>query len=574
METIDLNLATADRQAFGKSYACPKNTDELAAAVLNGELRLPPHPVWRGNPLDWAADPFTDRNWQFQHHTLRWIAPLRWKALDGDEPARREWLRVVRSWAAHNVPATQSPSKFAWKDMADGNRAIQLSLGARLVGEEDLPWFRELLAYHRDWLMDETHIVGKNHGLHQHAGLLVVSAVLGDLDGMNAARARMVEQFKSTFDTQGGNDEGSTSYHQLNLRWWAQSWKRVSLEGLEVPEDVKQRLSAAGTVLAHMAQPDGRLPQIGDSARGAVGVGLDQVADFAATRGRSGTKPAETVHVLDNGYVFSRSGWGETRPVEQESHLLLRHGADVRAHSHEDRGGVHIYANGRPWLVDSGFHSYQKNDPTRTYLHSREAHNVATVVGAKHNDSAPVELTSQTVEKDFHDFELTDRGYADTALRRRVIYLTGPDCWIVWDQAESDAPVVMRQHWHVDIEVTASRHDRGFELRDGDRSLNMVWLGAMPRLARHRAVDGDQRAWIGTRWKTQKPGTLITAESPARASTLVTLIAPSAPQELGVVRSYLTTTGVFDAVLMRGPRVWRVRMDEGAVNVVEQKRFW
>lgn len=208
METIDLNLATADRQAFGKSYARTKNTDELAGAVLSGELHLPPHPVWRGDLLDWAADPFTDRNWQFQHHTLRWLNPLRWKALDGDERARQEWLRVVRSWAVHNAPANRASSKFAWKDMADGNRAIQLSLGSRLVGQEDLPWFLELLAYHRDWLMDEAHIVGKNHGLHQHAGLLVVSAVLGALDGMNVARARMVDQFKSTFDSQGGNDEG------------------------------------------------------------------------------------------------------------------------------------------------------------------------------------------------------------------------------------------------------------------------------------------------------------------------------------------------------------------------------
>lgn len=574
METTDLNLPTADRQALGKSYERAKNTDELAGAVMSGELHLPPHPVWRGNLLDWAADPFRDRNWQFQHHTLRWINALRWKALDGDEHARQEWLRVVRSWAVHNVPASQSPSQFAWKDMADGNRAIQLSLGARLVNQENLTWFHDLLAYHRDWLMDEVNIVGKNHGLHQHAGLLVVSAVLGDLDGLNAARARMVEQFKSTFDAQGGNDEGSTAYHQANLRWWAQTWHRASLEGLEVPENVQQRLSAAGTVLAHMAQPDGRLPQIGDSSRGAVEVGLDPVADFAATRGRSGTRPAETVRVLDSGYVFSRSGWGETRPVERESHLLIRHGADLRAHSHQDRGSVHIYANGRPWLVDSGFHSYQKSDPTRMYLDSREAHNVASIVGANHDDAAAVELTRQTVEEDYHDFELADLGYKNMALSRRVIYLTGLDCWIVWDQAKSDSPVVVRQKWHVDIDVTASRHDRGFELRDGKRSLNMVWLGILPRLARHRAVDGDHRAWIGTRWKTQGPGTLITAESPARSSTLLTLICPSAPQELGVVRSYLTTTGVLEAVLMRGPRLWRVRIHEDIVDVVEQKRSW
>lgn len=568
-----LNLNTADRQAFGPSYDRPADVHHLCELVRFGTLHLPPHPNWNGDILDWSSDPFGDRNWKFQHHTLRWLNPLRWAALDGDEQARQAWLRTARSWFEANVPAASSPSDFAWKDMADGNRAIQLSLGARLIGHENLGWYSELLSYHRDWLMDESHIVGKNHGLHQHAGLLVVSAVLCDEEGQATAHARMVEQFESTFDAQGGNDEGSAAYHQMNVRWWEQSWKRVELEGMTIPSTVRARQEAAGKVLAHLAQPDGSLPQIGDSARGKVTAGLSPQADYAATRGRQGTQPGATTMVLDRGYVLSRSGWGKTRPIVEESYLLLRHGADMRAHSHQDRGSVHIYAAGRPWLVDSGFHSYQTGDPTRDYLHSRQAHNLPSLLGVKHWDTAAVDLVRTTITDDVHDFEVVDRGYTSAEVRRRVTYLTGPDCWIVWDTTTADT-ATLAQRWHVDIGITCTRHDRGFELRDGNRSLNMTWLGATPRLQRHEAAEGDLQGWIGTRWKTLKPGTLITAEANGKRGRLVTLIAPSAPRELGVVRSYVTTTGVLDAVLMRGPRVWRVRIDGDTVNVVEQKRSW
>ena len=562
--SIPLNWATADRQAFGPSYDRPPELPAPAGEDLPEALVLPPHPVWEGDVLDWAADPFQDRNWQFQHHTLRWLNPLRWAALEGDAGAKAQWLRVARSWWEHNIPATQARSAFAWKDMADGNRAIQLTLGARLVGEHDMGWYVEALEYHRDWLMDETHIVGKNHGMHQHAGLLVVSAVLGDGTGMDTAVARMEQQFASTFDGQGTNDEGSAAYHQMNLRWWAQSWRRVELEGMQTPEWVAHRLDAAGTVLAHLAQPDGRLPQIGDSARGPVSRGLHPEGDFVATAGKAGQQPQGTVLVLDRGYVLSRSGWGETRPMRMESHMVLRHGHDLKGHSHDDRGSVHIYAGGRPWLVDRGFHSYQTKDPTRRHLHSRQAHNVASLVGVDHQTKEPVDLLRHEIATEFHDFELADRGYPHTEVRRRVLYLTGPDCWIVWDHTPLTDTVPLEQTWHVDHGVTVTRHDRGYELRDGTRSLTMSWLGALPQLRLHKATAGDLRGWVGTRWKTLLPGARITSQALQRN---VVLLAPSGDHPLGMVRSYITTKGVLSANVTRGTTTWQVTICPESVQV-------
>lgn len=567
----ELDVGVTSRQAFGAVYSRPVKTSELTKLVLGGTLRLPPHPDWTGDVTDWAADPFTDRNWQFQHHTLRWLNPLRWAALEGHEEAAAEWRRVAESWFEMNLPPKKAPGLFAWKDMADGNRAIQLALGAPLVRPED-DWYISLLQAHIDWLMDEKNIVLKNHALHQHAGLVVAAAALRDRRALKTAYDRMARQFRSTFDAQGANDEGAVGYHEMNLKWWGQAWARIEAEGLEIPKFAAERLNAGGTALAHMVMPNGRLPQIGDTKRTPVSRGLSPHVEFLATQGERGSAPPETAVAFQRGYVVSRSGWGEKRAIDQESHMILRFGHDVLSHSHHDRGSLHLYSRGRPWLVDSGFYSYQTGDATRNHYLSREAHNLPSLPGFPHDDKAVVDLVRFTATDEAHDAEIVDRGYEGVDLRRRVLYLPGPDCWIVWD--ESSKPLPILQNWHADLGVTVRRHDRGFELKSRDQSMTMTWIGQLPTLARHVASDGDLRGWIATKWKTLEPGTLITAESARNRGRNVVIIAPSAPKEFSLVRSYITVKGVLSAVLMRGPKVWELQVDGGTVTLTEIERDW
>ncbi|MFK5689617.1 heparinase II/III family protein [Ornithinimicrobium sp. LYQ92] len=554
------------RQAFGAVFQRPKNLDSLLDSYRAGQLRLPPQPVWTGEFTNWAADPFEDRNWRFQHHTLRWLNPIRWAALDGVNDARGEWLYVARSWAETNIPAEESPSDFAWKDMADGTRAIQFCLGAPLVGPED-EWFVELLKYHRDWLMDDKHIVQKNHALHQHQGLLVLGATLRDTDAINKAVERMRTQFRTTFDEQGGNDEGAIKYHELNIQWWALGWRRVEAEGIAPPEDVQHRLDRAAYVLAHMTLPNGEITQIGDTVRGKVAPRLGEATEYAATGGRSGKTPSERVVVLDRGYILSRSGWGEKKPLDQESHTVIRHGIHHRGHAHQDRGSVHIYAAGQRWLTDSGFHSYQAGSPEVRYLKSREAHNVAFLPGVDHDDNAPVEIVAQHVSDDAHDFTLLDHGYGDADVRRRVIYLTGPDAWLVIDTADPAAGAPIRQHWHVELDTKVRVLDNGYRLAGARAQFTMYWLGRGTALSHRLADDRSHDAWIGTRWKTMQPSARITAESRARSPRLVTLLVPQAGNPLGVVSSHVATTGTTSLDLVRGGARWRIKVTDGELVV-------
>lgn len=567
---MSLNLDSARRQAIGSQCARSSDSILLAQELLNGNLRLPPHPDWRGDFSDWTADPYSDRNWQFQHHTLRWLNPLLWAAVDGNEQARAMWLETARSWCQSNIPASKAGSKFAWIDMADGNRAIQLSIGAPLINRSEENWYVDALKYHREWLLDESHIKQHNHGLHQNMGLFVVSSVLNDLESQVVAFDRLVAQYTSSFDEQGANDEGSAAYLQLNMKWWGEAWERIDAEGLQVPPVVNIRRGLASHALAQIAHPDGSLPQIGDSARGRVLSGLGLHSDFVASQGGAGRAPDQVSFVLDRGFAISRSGWGRTRALHEESQSILRFGEDLGSHSHDDRGGLTVFSRGRPWLVDAGFYSYQKDDPFTAYLRTREAHNVVSVVGESHEPSKPVELTRWEFEPEFHDYHLKDHGYAGFDLQRRVTYLPGPDCWVVWDSEKSDRKVSLAQRWLVDTAVFPAMTDGGFELRDKGRSLTMTWLAGDPKLKKLPASDNDHTGWIGTRWRTKKPGTLLTATTFSKRKNLIVLIAPCAPFDIGLVRSRLTTGGVLSFAVVRNSESWDIVLNRESVSVTKR----
>lgn len=159
-----------------------------------------------------------------------------------------------------------------------------------------------------------------------------------------------------------------------------------------------------------------------------------------------------------------------------------------------------------------------------------------------------------------HDFVMIDHGYDKAAIARRVVYLTGPGCLIVWDTTDSQEHPLTHQ-WHTEPGLSAQRHDRGFRFSFAHASLHMSWLGRPPVLHRRRAVDKDLRGWIGTRWKTLEPGSLITAEAAQDSRGLALLIAPSRDTPLGIVDSYVTLKGVLTTTLNRGRTAWSLRVE-------------
>lgn len=525
-----LNTDAARRQAkLGKNYARSAQTPKLLKELRQGAVTLPPHGSWTGDYTEWDADPFNDRNWRFQFHTLRWINPYLWDALAGNDESRREWKRIVQSWTETNTPHHRAKDEFAWKDMTDGNRAIQLSIGAPLIDSND-GWYLDLLVEHRNWLLDEDNITEGNHGLHQNLGLFVVAVVLNDDVGAQRAIQRLGDQVLQAFDEKGLNEEGSVGYHQMNLVWWREAERRLKLEGYALPTTAADRLEKAGRTMGHLLLPDGTMPQIGDGSRGNGRRGLHPFLD-QVVKGKINDSSLETFQHYPNGFTIFRSGWGETQPLSEESHTVVRHGRDLLRHSHNDRGSVHIYTSGRRWITDGGFHSYQQGHPDRVYTKSRLAHSLVDIPAQSHDVTGDVPaLLTEHNSDDVMSVELLDDNFESAVWQRRIVYLPELNVWVVWDRVESESPDYVQQQWlmEVDLEVNQLSNDV-LELKDKYKKLQMQWFGDQP------AIDitvGDlssesRRGLIGVRWKTMEPTTSVHAVfHAARVESIVVISDP------------------------------------------------
>jgi len=502
-----LDIDAARRQArLGRDYARTAQTSTRLEELNQGIVSLPPHPTWEGDYTDWIADPFEDRNWRFQFHTLRWINPYLWDALAGNEESKQEWKRIVRSWAAHNTPPSQAEDDYAWMDMTDGNRAIQISIGAPLMDEDD-EWYLDLLVEHRNWLLNDSHIVEGNHGLHQILGLFVLAVVLNDETGIHKAIQRLADQILEAFDDKGLNDEGSVGYHQMNLIWWQQAERRLKLEGYSFPEEAANRLKKAGHTLGVLLLPDGTMPQIGDGNRGHGRRKLHPLVD-QVSNGKVLDECLSTFEHYKNGFIILRSGWGETRPLKNEAHTIFRHGRNLLRHSHDDRGSLHLYTAGRRWITDGGFHSYQQNDADRTYTKSRLAHSLVDLPNQEYDQNGKVIVSLTENHGSLQSAEIVDDNFRHATWKRRVVFLPEFHIWIVWDRIQTTTEDYIQQQWLLDIGIsTTTPTPNRIVLHDQSNELHMQWFGDQPQLdlAVGDPLSDSKRGLIGLRWKTMKP---------------------------------------------------------------------
>lgn len=538
-----VNFESADRQAIGSFFEARGDDEEVATALLNGELTMRPHGLWSlpRNPT-WKENPFSDNNWQFQYHMLRWLDPLRRTAQEGNAQAAEAWERYVFSWIKAHPPG-KSKSRWAWADMADGIRARELCYGLMVVGEQD--WLIRSLEQHRDWLMNPKHIKNGNHGLHQTVGLFVVAAVLEDAGSMNLAAKWLGERLRKAWDKQGVNEEGSIAYHRVNYTWWQEAMTRLDLEGVARPVGA-DRLELVPEELTHATTPLGLLARIGDTNTSKLRGINHPYVDYVVSAGQQGQAPPSTTAIYDRGYAYIRSGWGHERPFNQETHVAATFGQQKKIHGHNDGGSVTLCSNGVQWLGDGGLF-YYGDDPMQTYMKSRKSHNMIVLAGRDADRDRPVELIHQEDCDTYTDLILFDTGYEGVELTRRIIYLKKWDLTLVLDRVQSEEPVEAEQRWHCGLGIEAKSYSSGFALKYKDKACHVASLfDGQAKDIRHGS-DNPLVGWTTTGWRASAPVNVGTVYDEGTDLHFGALLGPwSAPavqllrQKMAAVRDVFT----------------------------------
>jgi len=405
----------------------------------------------RDGHINWAQDPFHHPTWVVDFQNGQWIEALIKAYLAGGPNAdayRDRAKTLLLGWLAHVPADNKTPDTLTCSAEAF---AGQSWIDNRIPG---------LLDY------DASHWDGAfNHGLKQSLQLLGAGCAYpaGAFGGAarswrETAREQMIDSFEPNalgpvIDAQGVTNEQSTGYANFDYGLWTTAEANLGACGLSLPGWITSRIALMPTFLAMATQPDGKLVQIGDTyvigPRDRAGTPLQ----YAASRGASGTPPAQRIAVYSAGYVFGRSGWGTAATFVDQSFYSLRFGPGTEIHGHADHMGLTYYARGRNLIVDAGHTGYEQ-DAYRSYLLSPEAASVLVLPGVPFNPSAPTTLIHQAIGSQGQFYEFADIAFGGHPRYRSVYVDQDPDLVLVFDRASGASRY--EQLWHLDPGLTVT----------------------------------------------------------------------------------------------------------------------
>jgi hypothetical protein len=529
------------------------------------------HPVVRlPERLTWSEDPFSSDNWLFQYHSLGFVLVLTdaWKQT-GDAQYRDRAVYLLSSWLRSN-PHGRPASDQAWEGHATALRALVLVCAAKYIGWT--PWLTRGIELHGRVLADHRFYRGSNNpALNQGIALLDVGCALRRRDWSSLAALRLNRLVARSVDAQGVTNERAISYQIYNFVRYRLARARLRACKKELSAAFS-RLDLMPRFLAHATQPDGRYVMIGDTSdQRAVRI-RGTVAEFAATRGVRGPRPANEIAVYQAGYAFGRTGWGERVPIANETMFSFRFGPSRRFHGHDDAGSVTLYGGGSRLLLDPGYRSYDQGS-WRTFFQSAGAHNVVTVDGYR---PAPrgMKLVRSISEANSYEAVAVTTTRSPVRWSRRLIFSRSLGYLVVEDRLHSARRRTFRQLWH--LREDSRPRVSGQRIRTRRSSGNVVIL-QIRQLGKTRIVTGRMRprqGWTSYQYREVLATPVVEQTVSWRSARYLTLLVPfgSGSPEVRASNLKVTPNGFSLIVSVYGRRERIVaNKDRARITVLEKQ---
>jgi hypothetical protein len=318
-------------------------------------------------------------------HRFAWL-PLAGPGLD------LPWAAVL--WRAWRERFAEPDATWAWHPYTAAERAVNLLACARRHG-----WFapagetRDILARHAPAIAARLEYFGEtntgNHLANNGRGLFALGLDLGLPDYADMGATILIEEAQRIFRPSGILREGSSHYHLLLARNYAEAWLWARRHGhravLELESIVRRALAAA----AHLRLPGG-LPLIGDispdcppdhlaallpggNARRGWGAWLDDDERAAFLALRDSVSPSPAGALAEDGWLEASFGpWAGLWFLAPDGF------APMPGHGHQDAGGFELHWRDIPLFVDLGRGAYGDEGEAAFYRSAR-VHNVLTL---------------------------------------------------------------------------------------------------------------------------------------------------------------------------------------------------
>lgn len=339
------------------------------AAAKRGEFVINDQPVSLQPPVDWNTNPQNARAFSHGLFKFQWIDPLLYAyRTDGDLEALQQATELVLDFAAANPPNGAPVDPEVWGDKRSGDRGPYLAYVLRaaecegLLEADDREALLTLMARHAAVLTDPELYKPTNHGLFVDLGLTLLARQLESQPEAEGWAELGRERFRETMGDRTVADEGlwlehSAGYQILLSKTLARFLK---VPGNRTPE-LTALLRRMNDVVGWLREPDGRIPQLGDSD-------LKEVPGYGDRQARDDRGILE---LDDSGLAVVKRGGGYLA-------VLASYFSD--AHKHADALTFDLYDRGRRLITDTGLYHKDK-DENFAFAHSERAHSVLTVDG-------------------------------------------------------------------------------------------------------------------------------------------------------------------------------------------------
>ena len=448
----------------------------------------------------WRRTPIGDLSWKLKFLGLSWMRPIAGRAHADGQTAVLDAL-VAQAVAFHRENPDTGRQAEGWDEGTAMRRLEAENCLYALTRSPDLVPGMEADAavqFSGRYYGPPHHTV-HNHGLMANLQLVRAADLLHRARWKRTALDRIAREAPRAFSPMGTSLEQSAQYQHVNAVLWAEAADllETSPGSRDTARKIRRTVDDAYRMLAWMTQPDGNLVQFGDSDEG-KGRPLDLGA---------------TPSVRDDVAGFFSGRWSWTDP--ETTHYTVRYGPARRAHGHRDQaGGVTFWADGVRVLVGAGRHSYNHDDPFRTYQLTPQGENVAVPEpGFVTPGKAKVTEASITPQK--HVVTVRDEIYLVPHTRAIEVE---PGSMTVSDSFENTEK--WNQSWHLDPKwkLTSRSGDWMVFKHPGGRTLTITTTGRIAKV--QRGVTGTETAgWHFPSAGKKQPAHQITIANNGREGT-------------------------------------------------------
>jgi hypothetical protein len=247
-------------------------------------------------------------------------------------------------------------------------------------------------------------------------------------------------------DAEGVALEHSAGYQLHATRFLGLAIRFAEMNHCPIPETWRDKLAKAQIHSRLLARPDGSLPVFGNTDAGAntdhVAGPVNQAPEGGA---QAGSRPHASIFPV-SGYAVWWSAPATPGAGQPMSQTVVAW-SFFQGHGHKlaDEMSVNLWANGRPWITNTGYWPYGVDG--RTATNGWRGSNAPHLVGEAEHSERSTRLLSHGDGKALRVVDLERTLKMEKVRLRRQVLQIGSDTWVVLDDAAGPNTVGVDRLW-------------------------------------------------------------------------------------------------------------------------------